>query len=88
MREHSRIGYRIAKNIPDFVPIAQETIYHHEQWDGNGYPDGLKGEKIPLLSRIISIIDTYDVIQSLHLYKGKVSKIGSKRNQKIRRYPA
>ena len=74
MREHSRIGYRMAKNIPDFAPIAQEILYHHEQWDGNGYPDGLKGEKIPLLSRIISIIDAYDVMQSRRLYKGAVSK--------------
>ncbi|GAJ01551.1 unnamed protein product, partial [marine sediment metagenome] len=40
MREHSRKGYRMAKNIPDFAPIAQEILYHHEHWNGNGYPDG------------------------------------------------
>ena len=74
MKEHSRIGYRMAKNIPDFAPIAQEILYHHEHWDGAGYPDGLKGEKIPLLSRIISIIDAYDVMQSRRPYKGAVSK--------------
>ena len=74
MREHSRIGYRMAKNIPDFVPIAQEILYHHEHWDGTGYPDGLKGEKIPLLSRIISIVDAYDVMQSRRPYKGPISK--------------
>lgn len=74
MREHPRIGYRMAKNIPDFSPIAQEILYHHEYWDGTGYPDGLKGEKIPLLSRIISIIDTYDVMQSHRPYKGPISK--------------
>ncbi|MBU4227106.1 PAS domain S-box protein [bacterium] len=74
MKEHSRIGYRMAKNIPDFAPIAQEILYHHEHWDGNGYPDGLKGEKIPLLSRIISIVDAYDVMQSRRPYKGAVSK--------------
>jgi len=74
MREHSRIGYRMAKNIPDFAPIAQEILYHHEHWDGNGYPDGLKGEKIPLLSRIISIIDAYNVMQSRRPYEGAVSK--------------
>ena len=74
MREHPRIGYRMAKNIPDFSPIAQEILYHHEHWDGTGYPDGLKGEKIPLLSRIISIIDTYDVMQSRRPYKGSISK--------------
>ncbi|MCK4308903.1 MAG: PAS domain S-box protein [Candidatus Atribacteria bacterium] len=74
MREHSRIGYRMAKNIPDFASIAQEILYHHEHWDGTGYPDGLKGEKIPLLSRIISIIDAYDVMQFRRPYKGAISK--------------
>ena len=74
MREHSLIGYRMAKNIPDFAPIAQEILYHHEHWDGTGYPEGLKGEKIPLLSRIISIIDAYDVMQSRRPYKGLISK--------------
>ena len=74
MREHSRIGYRMAKNIPDFAPIAREILYHHEHWDGTGYPDGLKGEKIPLLSRIISIVDAYDVMQSRRPYKGAMSK--------------
>ena len=74
MREHSRIGYRMAKNIPDFAPIAQEILYHHEYWDGTGYPEGLKGEKIPLLSRIISIVDTYDVMQFRRPYKGPLSK--------------
>ena len=74
MREHSLMGYRMAKNIPDFAPIAQEILHHHEHWDGNGYPDGLKGEKIPLLSRIISIVDAYDVMQSRRPYKGPISK--------------
>ena len=74
MKEHPGIGYRMAKNIPDFVPIAREILYHHEHWDGSGYPEGLKGEEIPLLSRIISIIDAYDVMQSRRPYKGAVSK--------------
>lgn len=74
MREHSRIGYRMAKNIPDFATIAQEILYHHEHWDGTGYPEGLKGEKIPLLSRIISIVDAYDVMQSRRPYKGPINK--------------
>jgi diguanylate cyclase (GGDEF)-like protein/PAS domain S-box-containing protein len=74
MKEHSRIGYRMAKQIPDFAPIAREILYHHEHWDGSGYPDGLKGEKIPLLSRIISIVDAYDVMQSRRPYKGSITK--------------
>lgn len=64
----------MAKNIPDFSPIAREILYHHEHWDGTGYPDGLKGEDISLLSRIISIIDAYDVMQSRRSYKGPISK--------------
>ncbi|MHC2993911.1 MAG: diguanylate cyclase [Candidatus Atribacteria bacterium] len=74
MKEHPKIGYRMAKNIPDFVPIAREILYHHEHWDGNGYPEGLKGEKIPILSRIIAVVDAYDVMQSRRPYKGAVSK--------------
>ena len=84
MKEHSRIGYRMAKQIPDFAPIAQEILHHHEHWDGTGYPEGLKGEKIPLLSRIISIVDAYDVMQSRRPYKGKITK--GKALKEIKRY--
>ncbi len=83
MKEHPKIGYRMAKNIPDFTPIAREILYHHENWDGSGYPEGLKGEKIPLLSRIITIADAYDVMQSRRPYKGKISK--AKALQEIKR---
>jgi diguanylate cyclase (GGDEF)-like protein/PAS domain S-box-containing protein len=69
MKDHSQIGYRIAKNIPDFSSICKEILYHHEKWDGSGYPVGLQGEEIPLLSRIISIIDAYDTMQSKRPYK-------------------
>jgi len=84
MKEHPRIGYRMAKNIPDFAPIAQEILHHHEHWDGNGYPEGLKGEKIPLLSRIISIVDAYDVMQSRRPYKGVITK--TKAIKEIKKY--
>jgi len=84
MREHPRIGYRMAKNIPDFALIAQEILYHHEYWDGIGYPEGLKGEKIPLLSRIISIVDAYDVMQSCRPYKEPLSK--AEALKEIKRY--
>ncbi len=83
MKEHPRIGYRMAKNIPDFTPIAREILYHHEHWDGSGYPEGLKGEEIPILSRIISIVDAYDVMQSRRSYKGKISKTKALREIKM-----
>jgi len=74
MKEHSEIGYRMARNFADFAPIAKEILYHHEKWDGSGYPEGLKGEQIPLLSRIISIVDAYDVMQYQRPYKKALSK--------------
>ena len=74
MKQHSEIGYRMARNFPDFAPIAKEILYHHEKWDGSGYPEGLKGEKIPLLSRIISIVDAYDVMQFYRPHKGALNK--------------
>jgi diguanylate cyclase (GGDEF)-like protein len=84
MKEHSRIGYRMVKQIPDFAPIAQEILHHHEHWDGNGYPEGLKKEEIPLLSRIISIVDAYDVMQSRRPYKGVITK--TKAIKEIKKY--
>jgi len=84
MKEHSYIGYRMAKQIPDFAPIAREILYHHEHWDGSGYPEGLKGEEIPLLSRIISIVDAYDVMQSRRPYKVPITKV--KALKEIKRY--
>ncbi|MFZ3386893.1 MAG: HD domain-containing phosphohydrolase, partial [Candidatus Hydromicrobium sp.] len=50
------------------------VLSHHEWWDGSGYPQGLKGENIPLISRIISIIDAYDVMTHDRSYKKAVSK--------------
>lgn len=74
MKDHCQIGYRIAKNIPDFSSICKEILYHHEKWDGSGYPVGLQGEEIPLLSRIISIIDAYDTMQSKRTYKKAINQ--------------
>lgn len=62
MQEHPRKGFEIASAIEEFSVIAEEILSHHEHWDGNGYPRALKGEEIPFLARIISIIDAYDVI--------------------------
>ncbi len=61
-RSHSEIGYRIANSLSNIVPIASDILSHHENWDGSGYPQGLKGNNIPLNSRIISILDTYDLM--------------------------
>ncbi len=60
MRQHSVSGYRILNLFDDTLDIAEYVYSHHERWDGSGYPRGLKGERIPLISRIIAVADTYD----------------------------
>ncbi|MFA5014915.1 MAG: HD domain-containing phosphohydrolase [Actinomycetota bacterium] len=74
MKKHSEIGRRIAESSPDLAQIAPGILYHHEKWDGSGYPDGLKGGKIPIISRILSITDAYDAMISDRPYKKGISK--------------
>jgi HD-GYP domain-containing protein (c-di-GMP phosphodiesterase class II) len=63
MEMHSEIGERILDAAkPDFAEVARITRHHHERWDGNGYPDGLSGEDIPVLSRIIAAADAYSAM--------------------------
>lgn len=60
MQQHSLAGYRILNLFDDTVDLAEDVYNHHERWDGKGYPRGLKGEEIPLISRIISVAETYE----------------------------
>jgi diguanylate cyclase (GGDEF)-like protein len=69
MKRHSEIGYRIALSSPDLSHIAKYILHHHEWWNGEGYPLGLKGEEIPLPCRILTIIDTYDAMTSDRPYR-------------------
>lgn len=69
MQTHSEIGYRIAANVPELHVVTEEILHHHERWDGSGYPAGLSGEKIPLNSRILAIVDAYDVMTHEQLYQ-------------------
>jgi len=62
IKKHPENGYKIASSSDEFAPVAEEIYTHHERWDGTGYPRSLKGKEIPYLSRIISIIDAYDVM--------------------------
>lgn len=68
MREHVQKGYRIARATAGLEIIAEPILHHHENWDGSGYPDGLQHEAIPILSRIISVIDAYDAMVSDRAY--------------------
>ena len=69
MKQHSAIGYRIAKASLDLSHVANLILHHHEWWDGSGYPAGLKGDQIPLECRILAIADAYDAIRSDRPYK-------------------
>ncbi|MBA7508847.1 hypothetical protein ES705_00780 [subsurface metagenome] len=74
MKRHPEIGYKIAQSSPQLLQIADGILYHHERWDGTGYPHGLTGENIPLISRIVAIADAYDIMTRSRLYKKAVSK--------------
>jgi diguanylate cyclase (GGDEF)-like protein/PAS domain S-box-containing protein len=74
IRKHPEIGYRIARSSLELAPIAEAILAHHEWWDGGGYPRGLKGEEIPLISRIIAMVDAYDVMTHAQPYKEAMSQ--------------
>lgn len=73
MKTHAEKGYRVAKSNYEITHVANNILSHHERWDGKGYPLGLKGEKIPFLSRIICIVDSYDAMTGERAYKSKMS---------------
>lgn len=69
MEQHAVIGERILANVEDYKEIAQIVRHHHERIDGNGYPDGLRGDEIPMLSRIIAVADAFDAMTSDRPYR-------------------
>lgn len=74
LKRHPEIGYRILSSVNDMAEMAEYVLAHHERWDGTGYPKGLKGEEIPLKSRIIAIVDAYDAMTSERAYRGALPK--------------
>jgi putative nucleotidyltransferase with HDIG domain len=69
MEQHSEIGERILRNVDDYSEIADIVRSHHERIDGMGYPDGIHGDEIPLLARIIGVADAYDAMTSDRPYR-------------------
>lgn len=69
MQSHAEKGYQIAVATNELKPLAKMILAHHERWDGRGYPNRLKGEEIPVLSRIISIVDAYDAMVNDRCYR-------------------
>jgi HD-GYP domain-containing protein (c-di-GMP phosphodiesterase class II) len=69
MRQHPSVGSAMLGHFTLFREVAQYVRGHHERWDGKGYPDGLRGEDIPLESRIISVVDSYDAMTTTRPYR-------------------
>lgn len=69
IKRHTIIGYEILENFTAISGIRDGAHYHHEHYDGNGYPEGLKGEEIPLIARIICVADSYDAMSSNRCYR-------------------
>jgi len=74
MRKHPEVGFRIAQATSELIPIADYILCHHERWDGKGYPQGLIGEQIPLLSRIVAIVDSFDAMTNDRAYRSAMTK--------------
>ncbi len=69
MRDHVTIGARILEPLTPLADVIPIVLYHHERWDGKGYPDGLAGTDIPWLARILCVADTYDAMRSDRPYR-------------------
>ncbi|MBI4445147.1 MAG: diguanylate cyclase [Acidobacteria bacterium] len=74
MKVHPAVGADILDSVPFPYPVVPFVRYHHEKWDGTGYPEGLKGEQIPLGARILAIADCYDALRSDRPYRPKLSR--------------
>jgi diguanylate cyclase (GGDEF)-like protein len=73
IERHTLIGERIIRAAPDLVPVAMLVRSSHERFDGTGYPDGLRGEEIPIGARVLAVCDTYDAMVTDRVYQNRVS---------------
>ena len=69
MRQHPQLAYELLSKIDYLRPATDIPCYHHERWNGSGYPLGLKGDTIPLAARLFSIVDVYDALISDRPYR-------------------
>lgn len=74
INRHPDIGYRILNASNQMIEIAECVLAHHERWDGNGYPRGLSGDKIPLSARIVALADSFDAMSSVRPYRSALSE--------------
>ena len=73
LERHPQIGFRMLESL-GVEPIADWVLHHHERWDGTGYPDGMRGEEIPLGARIIFVADAFDAMTSERVYRDPLSE--------------
>ena len=69
VKRHPEVGYQLLRTVDEYAHLSEFVLYHHECWDGSGYPIGLKGEKIPLFSRIISVADAFEAMTGERPYQ-------------------
>ncbi len=69
IQQHPQIGYRIVEQLGHLQFVLPGVLYHHERWDGGGYPHGLRGESIPLMARIMAVADAFDAMTSSRPYR-------------------
>ena len=69
MKRHPHMSYEVLKPVARLGPVLDGVLFHHENWDGSGYPNGLRGEQIPLSARIIRIVDVFDALTSTRSYR-------------------
>jgi putative nucleotidyltransferase with HDIG domain len=69
IKSHPKLGATIVGNVPNLVPCISSILHHHERWDGGGYPEGLKGEEIPVEARILAIADSFEAMSSDRPYR-------------------
>jgi diguanylate cyclase (GGDEF)-like protein/putative nucleotidyltransferase with HDIG domain len=73
IKAHPRLGANIVGNVPHLVSCVSSILHHHESWDGRGYPEGLKGEEIPLEARILAVADSFEAMTSARPYRPALS---------------
>lgn len=83
IKQHPILGYQILSSIKQSPELSVGAHYHHERYDGKGYPDGLKGEEIPETARIIAVADAYDAMTSTRSYRKELS--GEKTKEELRK---
>lgn len=74
LKQHPATGYRILKGMENYSIYSRAILYHHERWDGSGYPIGVKGDQIPVLSRIIAVADSFECMTGNRPFKEKLTE--------------